>query len=357
LIALTCKRCGALFQSKRPDKQFCGNACRQKAYRKRLVPPPSTWWVNEAPKLSERKPRRKIGGKFEIDHDALTRAGLGRKLVEIAKEGDGGQPKTGRRFYYLALSLGCISPDMSATDEGKNSREAAYKRVTDVLGVLRMNGELSWEAVLDLTRELDQWLAYDSPREARKAMRRRYDEDRWLGQPIYPILIVEKDTMEPICRPIAKQWRAPFCSSRGYSSLKLQYDAASMLRRRCAKTGQRALVLFISDLDPSGLDLQRAWEDAFDAFDAPIEEFVRIGLTRAQVDALDNPVLRQGIEVKSSDSRAERYIIDHGNRCWETDILPAAVIEAAIDAAIHGWLDVDKWRRRDEEIERARRLL
>ena len=25
-------------------------------------------------------------------------------------------------------------------------------------------------------------------------MRRRYDEDRWLGQYFYPLLIVEKDT-------------------------------------------------------------------------------------------------------------------------------------------------------------------
>jgi hypothetical protein len=28
-------------------------------------------------------------------------------------------------------------------------------------------------------------------------MRTYYDEDRWLGQPHYPILVVENDTMEP----------------------------------------------------------------------------------------------------------------------------------------------------------------
>jgi hypothetical protein len=40
-----------------------------------------------------------------------------------------------------------------------------------VLGKLRMAGDLPWEAVLDLTRELDQWQVYDSPREARASMR------------------------------------------------------------------------------------------------------------------------------------------------------------------------------------------
>jgi hypothetical protein len=66
---------------------------------------------------------------------------------------------------------------------------------------------------------------------------------------------------------------------------------------------------------------------------------------------------RLSIEVKPSDSRAEKYIEQYGTRCWETDILPAAIIEQAIDREIDSWLDVDLWNRRDDEIERARELL
>jgi len=69
-------------------------------------------------------------------------------------------------------------------------------------------------------------MAYSSPREARAALRRRYNEDRWLGQPYYVILIVEKDTMEPVCQPMARRWQMPFASSRGYGSLQ-------MLRHAC----------------------------------------------------------------------------------------------------------------------------
>lgn len=75
------------------------------------------------------------------------------------------------------------------------------------------------------------------------------------------------------------------------------------------------------------------------------------------MNALPNPRLRQGIEVKPSDSRAERYMAQYGDRCWETDILSAAVIEQAIDAEIHSWLDLKLWNRRNTEIERARALL
>jgi hypothetical protein len=114
----------------------------------------------------------------------------------------------------------------------------AQERIERILGTLRKQGRLAWNAVLDLTRDLAQWQTYGSPRKARAAMRRRYTEDRWLGQPAYPVLIVEKDTLEPVCKPMAYAWQMPFASSRGYSSLTLQHDVAEMLRDRHARTGQ-----------------------------------------------------------------------------------------------------------------------
>jgi hypothetical protein len=285
---------------------------------------------------------------------------LAEQLKELARSEDDGKPKTGRRYYYLALSYGYISPRMGATDEEKKEREAAYKRITDVLGVMRMSGELDWDMVLDLTRELDEWRIYGSPREARAESRRLYDEDRWLRQSWYPILIVEKDTMEPVCKPMASRWQMPFASSRGYSSLRLQHDVADMLNRRFAKTGQIARVYFVSDHDPSGFDLQRAWDEALTNFGV-VHKIVRIGLTRDQVrdnvDGRGRSLEGLAIAVKDSDSRSHSYIGEYGRRCWEADILPAHVIEQAIDDDVRGWLNADLWRRRAAEIERARALL
>jgi hypothetical protein len=69
------------------------------------------------------------------------------------------------------------------------------------------------------------------------------------------------------------------------------------------------------------------------------------------------PRLHEGIEVKPSDSRSQTYLAEHGDRCWEVDILPAAVIEQALDAHIRSWLNERLWRQRDREIERARERL
>ena len=224
----------------------------------------------------------------------------------------------------------------------------------------RRRASLGWDMVLDLTRELDKWQTFTSPRNARAHLREVYDEDRWLGQPYYPILIVEKDTMEPVCKPLASHWQMPFASSRGYGSLRLQYDVADMLNIRRAKTGQSAIVYFVSNLDPSGLDLQRAWEEALEHFDVDAR-FVRIALTKEQVDTnvdvRGRALEHLGIDVKPSDSRAEAYIEDYGEKCWEVDILSASVIEAELDQQVRGWLDADLWNRRTADIERARKLL
>ena len=107
-------------------------------------------------------------------------------------------------------------------------------------------------------------------------MRRHYDEDRWLGQPYYPVLIVEKDTMEPVCKPMARRWQMPFASSRGYSSLKLQHDVAEMLNAPSRQDRATSHHLFRVRPRSIGLDLQRAWQEAMDNFGVCCR-LVRIG--------------------------------------------------------------------------------
>jgi hypothetical protein len=311
-----------------------------------------TLWLGDRSEFSERP-----SATFNNDGTtALSRSELAERLLEIAAEGDDGEPKTGRRYWYLALSLGYVRPSMEAGEAAAKERKKAQKRITDILGILRKQGRLDWDMVLDLTRELDEWQTFESVRDARAYMRRIYTEDLWLGQPCYPILIVEKDTMEPVCKPMARAWQIPFASSRGYGSLKLQHDVAAMVRKRFARTGQRAIVFFISDLDPSGIDLQRSWEQAMDDFNVPVS-FVRLGLTMEQVRDPDLKLDRLAVAVKPSDSRSKQFIEQYGSRCWETDVLPAATIRDALDTAIHSLLDRQAWLRRGREIDAARALL
>jgi hypothetical protein len=115
-------------------------------------------------------------------------------------------------------------------------------------------------------------------------------------------------------------------------------------------------VYFVSDLDPSGLDLQRAWKEALENFGV-FAPFERLALTTTQVLDRELDLDRLAIAVKPSDSRAKKYIADYGNRCWEVDILPPDHIRAALDSDINSWLDTAAWDRRHQEIEQARSLL
>ena len=109
----------------------------------------------------------------------------------------------------------------------------------------------------------------------------------------------------------------------------------------------------MSDLDPSGLDLQRAWQDALDSFGQYVIE--RIGLTPDQV--ADHDLDGLAIEVKPSDSRATAFVEQYRRAVGKADVLPAAAIEQAITADIGSWLDGKQWKQRDVEIEGARELL
>ena len=131
---------------------------------------------------------------------------------------------------------------------------------------------------------------------------------------------------------------------------------AGIWPRRWSLTRQVPFVYFVSDLDPSDLDLQRAWEKALENFGV-IAVFERLALTDLQVRDPELDLDRLAIAVKPSDSRAKKYIAEYGNRCWEVDVLPPDRIRAALDSHINCWLDRPAWDRRHQEIEQARSLL
>jgi hypothetical protein len=86
--------------------------------------------------------------------------------------------------------------------------------------------------VLDLIRDLDEWQIFSSPREARVDMRKSHDKNRWRGQLSFPIFIVEKDTMEPVCRTMAQGCAlGRKVTTRGNLPMR---SAAQASRRSCA---------------------------------------------------------------------------------------------------------------------------
>ena len=80
--------------------------------------------------------------------------------------------------------------------------------------------------VLDLTRELDEWRTYGSPREARADLRRALRRGPLAGAALLPDPDRREGHDGAGVQADAQRWQMPFASSRGYSSLKLQHDVA-----------------------------------------------------------------------------------------------------------------------------------
>jgi hypothetical protein len=72
---------------------------------------------------------------------------------------------------------------------------------------------------------------------------------------------------------------------------------------------------------------------------------VRIALTLDQIRDRELDIERLSVDVKPSDSRAEKYIEQYGDRCWEADILPASIIERDLDLQIESRLSRAAWDR------------
>jgi hypothetical protein len=71
-----------------------------------------------------------------------------------------------------------------------------------------------------------------------------------------------------------------------------------------------------------------------------VEVDPEVGERRAQADDQERLSRRSlSLEVKASDSCANRHLAEHGDRAWEDDILPADVIEAMLEASLDEWLD------------------
>ena len=80
--------------------------------------------------------------------------------------------------------------------------------------------------------------------------------DPWEKHDKRPIVWLEKDALAELVANIAKRLYVPVCVSRGYSSWTFIHDNLDLL-----DSNPQALVLYLGDHDPSGLDIERSWNE------------------------------------------------------------------------------------------------
>lgn len=247
-------------------------------------------------------------------------------------------PVSVRKVHYDLLN---DPPLRHASKPGSRYRndKKSWRALVDLLARARLEGYVSWDAISDETRPVTTWRVHQDPqmfmRKEINDFLKGYWRDYQQSQPNHLELLVEKNTLLPILRPVAMQYCIPITAGRGYCSLPPRHAMAE----RYWDSGKDTLVLFIvSDFDPDGETIAESYARSMrDDFDVDIHA-VKVALTFEQTQELDLP---PALPAKETSSTYRAFEERYGSASWEVEALDPGTLQRLLRDAIDSTLDID----------------
>lgn len=239
------------------------------------------------------------------------------------------QPASVRAVCYRLFTAGLI-PDMSKGSTNRVSAQLVYARE---------QGLISWEWVVDETREAERVHSWEDPAAYSAAVMRSYRRDRWALQPVRCEVWSEKGTVRGTLAPVLAEYGVTFRVMHGYASATAAYEIALE-----DSADPRPLVaLYAGDWDPSGLHMSGVDLPRRLARYGGLVNLKRLALTEA--DTRDSALPSFAADSKRKDPRYRWFTDRYGRRCWELDALSPVVLRGRVAAAIAALIDRDTWER------------
>ena len=233
-------------------------------------------------------------------------------------------PMTVRQVYYQCVSRQVI----------ENSR-SQYQAVSNVLVRARQDGTIPWAWIEDRLRQPRHVSMWDDLADFSETVQRAYRRDVWDSQPGYIEGWLEKDALSGIVGDVLNPYGVTLNVGRGYDGWASIHNAAERYAER-----DNVTVLYFGDFDPSGEDMVRSLKERLTFCEAS-PEIVKCSLTADDIDHYHLPP----DPTKTSDTRREAFIQQHGDRCVELDALPVDVLRARIDQEVKRRMDMDALRK------------
>lgn len=263
------------------------------------------------------------------------------QAIEIVREYQAQDLKlTLRQLYYQFVARDLIP-----------NTPRSYQNLGVIIGKARMAGLIDWESIEDRGREPDVPQDFRDLKHLTDVALNAYKLDRWEGQEEYCELWVEKAALAGVLEPMARRYHVTLMVNKGYSSLSAMYESAKRILKEAE--GRYATIFYIGDHDPSGEDMVRDIQDRLNMFSrTDVIVVKKIALTMDQIEEHNPPPN----PTKLTDSRAKKYIREHGHESWEVDALDPATLQELISGAIEGVLDLDMMEavKDREKADRAR---
>lgn len=255
-------------------------------------------------------------------------------ITEIVREYD---RMTIRQLYYQLVSRGSIE-----------KTEAAYRRVCDISGQMRIAGTLPYGKIADGNRQRRHVAQWGGPAELLEVATVQYRKDRWEQQGWHVEVWCEKDALSGVLLPVCEQWGVTYVATRGNPSMTLIYESAMFM----AALPQPTLIVYVGDHDASG----RGISDRLEAQFAQHTEGVavtRVALNPDQIREYRLPTRPS----KQTDSQHAKFAAAFGDASVEVDALPPDVLTEIVAGEIIGMIDAHKWQAAGEAERRERQSL
>lgn len=234
-----------------------------------------------------------------------------------------GYDLTLRQLYYQFVARDIIP-----------NTERDYQKLSRLISDARLAGLISWDAIVDRTRTARQNSHFDDPGDVLAAAADQYKLDTRADQDVYVETWVEKEALLGVIEPVCRALDVAYLACRGYVSQSAMWKGAQRIID-ANEGGQKAVVVYLGDHDPSGLDMTRDIKDRLALFGAEVQ-VDRIALNMDQVRQYQPPPN----PAKVTDRRYDSYVADHGTRqSWELDSLEPRVIAKLIEDAVATYTD------------------
>ena len=213
----------------------------------------------------------------------------------------------------------------------------AYNRLKSVMTKARLAGLVDWEAIKDITRELEEEGHWANPGSIIRSAASSFRTDRWADQLCRVEVWIEKDALKNVISGICEELDVPYFSCRGYTSVSAMWEAGNRLKRTTRRDHKPTWIVHLGDHDPSGVDMTRDIIDRLELFTGRSLSLERIALNMDQVEELDLP----SNPAKFTDSRVDTYVAEFGDGSWELDALDPQYMADLIETFVLSLRDQD----------------
>jgi hypothetical protein len=250
-----------------------------------------------------------------------------------------------RQLFYRVASDGTLP-----------NTKSYYQRLSEYTAEARRTG--GFPELLDRTSRIERAASFDGVVDALDWLRDIYRRDRTEGQPWTIYLGVEKAGLsEQLDAWFGDELGLPIVALGGYASQSLVKKVRDDIERQ----GRPAVCIYAGDLDPTGEDIDRDFEERVGVFD----KVIRVALSEAQLTEFGVPDFELTDAEKKkvrADSRWPAFRARHpeltanGPVQYEVDALPPETLRDLYRTAIEQFWDPEAHRSvlAREDTERAR---